>query len=105
MPTTSLPSNPDLEHLKDDAKAVRDGVRSGSDEAIALVREHHPRLGGLTAGSREATAFRLADAQLALARRYGFPSWPPLRRHVELVCSLSRAPHEQPVALGEQQLA
>jgi hypothetical protein len=97
VPTTSLPNKPDLEHLKDDAKAVRDGVRSGSDEAVALVREHHPRLGGLTAGSPEATAFRLADAQLALARRYGFRSWPRLRRHVELVCRLSRVPHEQPV--------
>jgi ankyrin repeat protein len=97
VPTASLPHKPDLEHLRDDAKALRDGVRSGSDEAIALVREHHPRLGGLTAGSPEATAFRLADAQLALARHYGFASWPRLRRHVELVRRLSRSPHEQPV--------
>jgi hypothetical protein len=97
VPTTSLPDKPDLERLRDDAKALRDGVRSGADEALALVREHHPRFGELAAGSPQAAAFRLADAQLALARRYRFASWARLRRQVELVRRLSRSPHEQPV--------
>jgi len=61
------------------------------------VREHHPRLTELAAGTAESTGFRLADAQLTLARHYDFPSWPRLRQYVELVNRLSRSPHEQPV--------
>jgi len=97
VPTASLPNNPDLTHLRDDARVLRDGVRAGSDDAVALVRDHHPRLTGLRAGSPEATGFRLADAQLTIARHYGFASWPRLRRHIELVRVLTRSPHTQPV--------
>ncbi|MDQ3389914.1 MAG: hypothetical protein M3508_01055, partial [Actinomycetota bacterium] len=61
------------------------------------MREHHPRLTELAAGTAESTGFRLADAQLTLARHYDFPSWPRLRHYVELVNRLSRSPHEQPV--------
>jgi len=97
VPTDCLPDNPDIEQLKGHAKALRDLVRAGVDGAVQLVREHHPRLGGLRAGTPEATAFKLADAQLTLARHYDFASWPLLRRYVELVNRLSRSPHEQPV--------
>jgi hypothetical protein len=37
---------------------------------------------------------KLADAQLAIARSYGFPSWPKLKTHLEyqsLVGALKRA--------------
>ena len=46
-------------------------VRAGDAQALALVRELHPR-------PPAPEAFRLADAQLVVARRYGFPSWPKL---------------------------
>src|SRR5688572_8794006 len=52
-----LPDSPDLRHLRDQAK---DLLRAG--EAATLAR-----------------------AQLAVARRYGFPSWPKLKAHVELL--------------------
>ncbi|MGH9119319.1 MAG: ankyrin repeat domain-containing protein [Acidimicrobiales bacterium] len=97
MTTHSLPARPDLERLKRSAKTLRDDVRRGSPVAIERVREHHPRLGELTAGSRAATGFKLADAQLTVARRYGFPSWPRLTGFVDVVNRLSRSPHEQPV--------
>ncbi len=41
--------------------------------------------------------FRLAHAQLVVARSYGFPSWARLRRHLETVARYSRSPHKQPV--------
>lgn len=104
MPVVPLHANPDLEHLKHIAKTLRDLVRSGADGAIALVREHHPRLGTIDAGSSDATAFRLADAQLVVARHHGFPSWTQLRRHVELVTSLARNPHAQPVDLAPDEV-
>ncbi|MDQ3146446.1 MAG: ankyrin repeat domain-containing protein, partial [Actinomycetota bacterium] len=97
MPIDSLPENPDIEKLKDHAKILRDLVRGGFEEPVALVREHHPRLAELTAGAPGAAEFKLADAQLTLARHYGFASWPKLRRHVELVNRLTRSPHQQPV--------
>lgn len=99
MPNDSLPENPDIEKLKGNAKSLRDLVRGGFDSPVQLVREHHPRLTDLVAGSPAAVTFKLSDAQLTLARRYGYPSWPALRRHVELVNRLSRSPHQQPVGL------
>ena len=100
MPVASLPDNPDLDRLKAHAKALRDLVRAGVDGSIALVREHHPTFADLVAGSTAATGFRLADAQLTIARHYGYASWPKLRRYVELVGRLSRSPHAVP-ASGE----
>ncbi len=97
MPVNPLPPKPDLGKLKDTAKLLRDLVRSGVPGAIDLVSEHHPRLGDLTAGSPAATGFKLADAQLAIARHHGLASWPALRRHVEEINQLTRSPHLQPI--------
>jgi len=99
VPADSLPENPDIEQLKGNAKSLRDHVRGGFDGPVQLVREHHPRLTDLVAGSPAAASFKLSDAQLTLARHYGYPSWPALRHHVELVNRLSRSPHRQPVGL------
>ncbi len=100
MPTDSLPANPSIEQLKAHAKTLRDLVRADVTGAIDLVCEHHPRLGSLAAGSSEAMAFKLADAQLTLARHYGFVSWTKLRQHVETINRLTRSPHVQPI--GEE---
>jgi len=54
-PVRTLPDNPDLRHLKDQA---RDLLQTG--------------------GAR-----KLSEAQFLLAREYGFPSWPKLKAHVE----------------------
>jgi ankyrin repeat protein len=97
MPVQPLPENPRLGKLKATAKLVRDLVRAGDQGGIDFVVEHHPRLGDLRPGDRRAAAFRLASAQLALARHHGFPSWPQLRRHVELRAGLARSPHRQPI--------
>ena len=97
MPVDCLPDNPDLDRLKAHAKTLRDLVRAGIDGSIALVREHHPRLGELAAGTPAATAFKLADAQLTMARHYDFASWATLRDYVQLVNRLSRSPHEERV--------
>ena len=97
MPTDVLPDNPDIERLKGHAKTLRDLVRAGVDGSVELVREHHPRFAELVAGSTDAIRFKLADAQLTIARHYGFASWPKLREHVALVNRLTRSPHEQAI--------
>lgn len=62
MPTQPLPSNSNLDKLRDHAKTVRKWVRAGVPGAVDLVREHHPRLAQLRVGSPEAATFRLSDA-------------------------------------------
>jgi ankyrin repeat protein len=84
MPTRNLPNNPDLDHLRRQAKSLLKQVRAGDDDAVALADEFHP-------------VQSLADAQLVIARSYGFPSWPRIVRHLELVEQYSRSPHRQEI--------
>ena len=41
---------------------------------------------------------KLADAQLVVARAYGFPSWPKLHAHLESIDRYSRSPHKAPTS-------
>ena len=54
-----LPPNPNLEHLKKQAKALLEKLREKNADAT------------------------LVDAQHALAREYGFPSWPRLKAQID----------------------
>ena len=74
----SLPNNPDLERFRHDARRLQRLVRTGDDRALALVEAHHP------AGPDDPGRFQLADAQLVVARRYGFASWPKLVEYLDL---------------------
>jgi hypothetical protein len=58
-------------------------VRTGDAGAADVVREFHPRLTEASAGPPELAAFSRADAQLVLARSFGFPSWPKLKAYLE----------------------
>ena len=85
MPVRSFPENPSFENLRKQAKRLRRDVAAGEPEALALVREFHPR-------ATLAPRFLLADAQLVLARSYGFASWPGLKRHLEGVARFAWDP-------------
>lgn len=95
MATRRLPDNPSLEHLKGQARTLQRRVREGEAAALAQVRDHHPRAGEVLGDG--APPLQLADAQLVLARGYGFPSWARLRRHVDLVDEMTRNPHQVPI--------
>ncbi len=84
MPSVPLPENPSLEHLKKQAKLLQELVRSGDEGALDMVREFHPRLGNLDESSDGITDFSRTNAQLVIARFYGFSGWSNLRAHVEL---------------------
>ena len=43
MPTQPLPNNPSLENLRKQAKSLRKSVLAHESEALARVREFHPR--------------------------------------------------------------
>jgi hypothetical protein len=91
MPARSLPPNPSLENLRKQAKTLRHAVRSGDDAAIELVREFHPYHSEGLAG------FTLANAQLVIARWYGFRSWRRLRELLAVVGRYARSPYRQPI--------
>ncbi|MFI5736016.1 ankyrin repeat domain-containing protein [Kribbella sp. NPDC051587] len=73
MPTRRLPDDPNLDHLRKQAKRLLTELRVDNPDAT------------------------LAEAQLATARSYGFPSWPRIVHHLELVDRYSRSPHRQSI--------
>lgn len=74
-PARPLPSHPDLEQLKRQAKELLDAFRAGDAHAVAEVEARYH--------DANRAAFALHDAQLVIARGYGFGSWPQLKSFVE----------------------
>ena len=97
MPPRGLPGNANLEQLKKGAKSFQRAVRVGDAGAAEVVREFHPRLADAQPGSPELNGFTRTDAQLVIARQFGFPSWPKLKAHLELVARYARSPHHESV--------
>lgn len=81
MPTRRLPSSPDLDHLKHQARDLRAARRDGRADACQRIREFHPRFARATDAAIASAPFTLADALFTIAREYGFPSWARLRSH------------------------
>ncbi len=71
----TLPERPDLDQLKRQAKELLRAFAADDAEAVAEVNVHYH-------GADPAT-FALHDAQLVLARAYGFDSWPKLKAYVD----------------------
>jgi ketosteroid isomerase-like protein len=97
VPPRGLPGNANLEQLKKGGKSFQRAVRAGDAGAAEVVREFHPRLAAAQPGSPELNGFTRTDAQLVIARQFGFASWPKLKAHLELVAGYARSPHHEPV--------
>ena len=80
---TRLPSRPNLDHLRKQAKALLAALAKGDAAAIKTFATHLPAAKRMTPAQIKGAEFRLADAQSAIARKTGFASWPTLARHVE----------------------
>ena len=83
MPVKRLPSNPSLDHLKYQAKDLLKAHAARTSEMAQRLREFHPRFSQATDTAIFQAQLSLSDAQLAIAREYGFPSWARLRKHIE----------------------
>ena len=81
----SLPSRPNLEQLKNQAKDLLKSFQAGNSEALQRMRESHPRWSSAPEPELHAAELSLVDAQLVIAREYGFASWPKLKEHVDAV--------------------
>lgn len=71
--TQVLPERPNLSHLKAQAKDLLAAVQSNDSATQERVRPYFD----------PASDFGLSEAQLVLAREYGFDSWAKLKQHVE----------------------
>jgi ATP-dependent Clp protease ATP-binding subunit ClpC len=72
MVSRNLPEFPNLDHLRKQAKAL-----------LRELQHQNPKA-------------RLAEAQLSIARKYGYPSWTKLKTHIESL------PRPASVAIGEE---
>lgn len=75
FPTRRLPERPDLEQLKRQAKELLDAYRAGGESAVAEVTRFYR--------AADPATFAVHDAQLVLARNYGYGSWPKLKAYVD----------------------
>lgn len=97
MPVRRLPPNPNLDHLKYQAKDLLRERTAHTARLAQRIREFHPRFRRATDAEIFAAQFSLADARLTIAREYGFPGWPRLKRHIEKPALSDRLdlPHQQ----------
>jgi len=75
LPTRTLREHPNLDQLKTQAKELLRAFLAGGPEAVAEVNTHFR--------DADPANFALHDAQLVIARAYGFKSWPKLKAHVD----------------------
>ncbi len=83
MAASELPSRPNLEQYRKQAKDLLRRFRSGDLEAQLRIKNAHPRLIQWSDDDLRNRAFVLADAQLVLAREHGFDSWPKFVKHID----------------------
>ena len=75
LPTRTLREHPDLDQLKRQAKELLAAFRAGQPEITFEVTAHYR--------AADPATFALHDAQLVIARAYGFESWPKLKAYVD----------------------
>jgi ankyrin repeat protein len=74
-PLRTLREHPDLDQLRRQAKELLAAYRAGDAEAVTEVAYYYR--------GADPASFALHDAQLTLARAYGFESWPKLKALVD----------------------
>ena len=97
-----LPETPSLDHLRKQARDLLAAHRSGDADALARIRQYHPRYAGLTDAEIQVADFKLREAQLAIAREYRHRSWADLVEMVNEAQGL--VPDVLQVAVGDDDL-
>jgi Ankyrin repeats (3 copies) len=77
VPNSQLPARPSLESLRKQAKKLTRDIVAGNKDAIARAYAHLPKA---------KLPLTQRDAQLVLARDYGFAGWKDLIKEVEQRC-------------------
>jgi len=74
-PTRTLPERPSFTQLRKQAKELRKAFIAGETAAVNEVNAHFH--------DPDPVSFKVSEAQLVLARAYGFASWAELKKKVE----------------------
>ena len=85
MPTVSrgLPAQPHLDVPKRLARELLELCRKGERDAVDRILKRHPKFKDLPEDGALAATIKLSDAQLVVAREYGFSSWADLKRRID----------------------
>ncbi|HLJ79092.1 MAG TPA: hypothetical protein VKT75_16845, partial [Acidobacteriaceae bacterium] len=83
MPTVSrrLPEHPHLDIPRREARELLDACRKGHADARDRIRRRHPKFKD-AADDTAIPALKLSDAQLVIAREYGFSTWAELKQRI-----------------------
>jgi len=81
MPTVKrrLPERPHLDVPRREARELLEACQSGSHDALDRIRRRHPKFKDDDAVSAR---LKLSDAQLVIAREYGFSTWTELKARI-----------------------
>jgi hypothetical protein len=78
-----LPERPHLDVPKREARQLLDDWRTGDPDALERIRARHPRFRDADDAAVATAAFRLSDAQLVIAREYGFTHWAQMKQRID----------------------
>jgi hypothetical protein len=78
-----LPERPHLDVPKREARELLKDWRAGLPEALDRIRGRHPKFHEADDAAISAAKFLLNDAQLVLAREYGFSNWADLKERIK----------------------
>jgi hypothetical protein len=83
MPTRNLPLHATPESVKEDARRLLRDRDAGDPVALQRLREFLPRLRAAGDEAIRSADLKWHEALRAIAREYGYPSWPRLKAHLE----------------------
>jgi hypothetical protein len=78
-----LPDRPHLDIPKREARELLKEWRARVPEALDRIRRRHPKFREADDAAVSSAKFLLNDAQLVLAREYGFSNWTELKERIE----------------------
>src|SRR4051794_11750119 len=78
-----LPEEPHLDVPKREARELLKDWRAGVPDAVDRIRRRHPKFREGDSAGISATRFLLSDAQLVVAREYGFSTWAELKERID----------------------
>lgn len=79
----TLPERPHIDVPKKEARELLEFWKAGDETACDRIRSRHPKFTEKENGSITAARFKLADAQLVIAREYNFTTWAELKQRIE----------------------
>lgn len=77
-----LPQQPHIDVPKRQARELLAQWRAAIPEAVARIRARHPKYKDHDGAALAAAPFRLSDAQLVIAREYGWSTWTELKQRI-----------------------